>query len=1003
MRTYRVIAAAIVLWGFVSSPAPASAQTAANSGQIVGQAVDTTGAAIAGADIAARSVDTNLVRRATSDNAGRYALSGLPLGTYNVTATARGFEPRTAQAIVTLGGSARANFAMMIAGVSESVQVGARNASLEPTGTQGKAVLTDLQLQNLPAAGRRVRSLFLLTPSTQVEPECGGFAISGQKGLFTNINVDGGDYTNTHWCGHVEFSPTFSIEALQEFQVLRSTFSAEFGRSTGGIINMSTKSGTNLLRGTGFYLFRNDAMTKDDPFGRQAIGVGQQFGGSAGGAIRKDRTFFFVAPEVQLNTKPVQILYTALDAQNLRTSAAAQQLLAIAPEQQLNALSQSQSVVTRIDHHVADHHMLMGRFDYIRNRVTDNVGSVVMSQGLGADSITNRALSNQVLLTNRNDVTGMLQLSSVLSSRFINEARAQVTHEFRPWNTSGSGPEVTLRNAGATVAIYGPQATGLSYGNIGYRFSDVRYQFVDNLSFVTGAHTAKVGVDSNLVNGKTTFNPGSNGIYTFNTLADFAARKPFDYRQFGGSGSLDTTIQQLAFYVQDEWRVRPGLTISPGLRYEMAYLPDYLPPTVEANRFPLATAIPDDRDLLAPRLGLTWDPANNGKTVIRAAAGVFYASPYMPVFEQSMLSNGGNPELSSLVIIPTTTNANAVADAFRTFGIDLASANAGSLPVFTTAQLNQLAALDSRIGQTVNYIDPAFRLPRAVHMRIALERQLARGIVASVDFTNINTSRIARVRNVNLTAPVPDATGRPVYTAARPYGPQFGIVQVTEPTAHSNYHGMTASLSAKRRLVAFDVYYTLGYSRSQDDTERGISSVVFDDAYNLASEYSWSNIDQRHQVAANGIAYLPKQLEFSATLRANTGRPFTALVGADLNRDGVLRDRPLVGGEILPRNSFRNKGFSQVDIRIQRGIALGGARRATLSLELFNLLNSANVEIGSANMVYGAGTVLQNGALLTPAPPVTFGQVKDTNGNYLLNSTLRTAPFQAQLGVRFTF
>jgi hypothetical protein len=435
----------------------------------------------------------------------------------------------------------------------------------------------------------------------------------------------------------------------------------------------------------------------------------------------------------------------------------------------------------------------------------------------------------------------------------------------------------------------------------------------------------------------------------------------------------------------------------------MAYLPDYQRATVPANRFPLATSIPDDKELIAPRLGLVWDPANDGRTVVRAAGGIFYASPYMPVFEQSILGNGGNPELSSLVIVPTTTNPNAVADAFRAFGIDLASASADNLPVLTAAQLNQLSAPESRIGQTINYIDPAFRLPRAVHTRVAVERQLARGIVASVDFTNINTSRIARVRNINLTAPVPDATGRPVYTSARPYGPQFGVVQVTESTARSNYHGMTASLSAKRRLVAVDLYYTLGYSRSADDTERGISSVVFDDAYNLANEYSWSNIDQRHQFAGNVLVYLPKAVELSGTVRVNSGRPFSAQAGSDLNRDGVLRDRPVIDGVVVPRNTFRNLGFSQVDLRVQRGFAAGGGRRATVSLELFNVLNAANVEIGSANMVYGAGTVVQNGALVNQAPPATFGQIKDANGHYLLNSTLRTAPFQAQLGIRFQF
>jgi hypothetical protein len=992
---------AVVLWGLASLPAPVLAQAAANSGQIVGQIADSTGAAIVGAQVTARSEDTNLVRRATSDAAGRYAISLLPLGSFDVGVEAAGLESAKQTVVVRTGAAVSANFTLKVAGVAESLQVPA--GSVETMGSQGKAVLTDLQLQTLPAAGRRVRSLFLFTPATQIEPECGGFAISGQKGVYTNINVDGGDYTNTHWCGHVEFSPTFSIEALQEFQVIRSIFSAEYGRSTGGIINMSTRSGTNMLRGTGFYLFRNDALTTTDPFGRQPIGVGQQFGGSLGGALKKDRTFFFLAPEFQRNTKPVQVLYTALDAQNLRGSAAAQTLLDVAPEGDTDALSQSESVVARVDHHMGERHTLMTRFDYVRNRVTDNVGSVVMSQGLGADSISNRALSNQALLTNRNDLTGAVQLSSVLSARFFNEARAQITHEYRPWNNGTGGPEVTVRNAGATVAIYGPQATGLSYGNIGYRFSDVRMQVVDNVSFVTGAHTAKVGVDLDTVNGTTTFNPGANGIYTFNSLSDYTARKAFQYQQFGGSGDVDARISQIAFYAQDEWRLRPGLTISPGLRYEQAYLPGYATPTVPGNRFPLATSIPDDRDLIAPRLGIVWDPTNDGRTVIRAAGGLFYAAPYMPALEQSILGNGGNPDLSSAVTITTATNPNAVADAFRAFGIDLATADLGHLPTFTTDQLDQLVAPANRIGQTVNYIDPAFRLPRAAQLRVALERQLGHGVSAGVDFTNVNTSRIARVRNVNLAPPVPDATGRPIYTGARPFAPQFGVVQVTESTAHSNYHGMTASFSARRQLFTVDAYYTLGYSRSADDTERGISGVVFDDAYNLANEYNWSNIDQRHQFAADGIVSLPYRIDLSTTVRFNSGRPYSAQVGTDLNKDGVLRDRPVIDGVVIPRNTYRNTGYSEVDLRAQHSFSLPGQARATLSLELFNLFNAANVEIGSANMVYGPGTVLQNGALVTQAPPATFGQITDANGNYLLNSTLRTAPFQAQLGLRIQF
>jgi hypothetical protein len=993
----------VLAFSITSLPSDLHAQTAANSGQIVGQVLDPSGAFVADVEIRARNTETNYARSTRTDGTGRYALTLLPLGPYEVTASAPGLAPSTQIAVVALGGTATANFDLSVSGIREEVEVSADTLVLDRSSTLSKSVLTDLQVRNLPASGRRIRSLFLLTPSTQIEPECGGFAISGQKGLFTNINVDGGDYSNTHWCGHVEFSPTFSLEALQEFQVLRSTFSAEYGRSTGGIINLATKSGANQTHGTSYYLFRNDSMTKDDPFGRQPIGVGQQFGGSMGGAIKQDKTFFFVAPEFQHNTKPVQVLYTVLDTLRVRNTPGAQALLRVAPEEELTALSESQSIVTRIDHRLNERNNMMGRFDYIRNRVTDNIGGIVVTQGLGADSITNRALSNAALLTNRSDVTGMTQLTTVLSDRLVNEARLQVVREFRPWNESGSGPEVTVRHGGAPVAIYGPQATGLAYGNIGYRFTDMRYQVISNLSMVTGAHTTKFGVDSNLVNGRTTFNPGANGIYTFNSLDDYLARRPFSFQQFAGTGFVDASIHQIAFYAQDEWRVRPGLTISPGLRYEMALLPDYYQATVPQNRFPLATSIPDDKELIAPRLGMAWDIGNAGKTVLRAAGGLFYAPPYMPVFEQSILTNGGNPELSSQVLITTAGNPNAVIDAFRRVGIDLSSAPLNNLPVFTNAQLNQLLAPENRIGQTVNYIDPDFRLPRAVHLRVALERELASGMMAGIDFTSINTSRIARVRNINLASPVPDATGRPIYSTVRPY-PGYGFVQVTEPSARSRYSGMTTSFNVKRPRYAMDVYYTLGWSYSHDDTERGISGIVFDDAFNLENEYSLSNIDQRHQLAANGVFFLPKELEVSATARFNSGRPFSAQAGTDLNRDGVIRDRPVIDGRVIRRNTFTNTGFSDVSLRVQRGFSLpNDSARIIVSAELFNVFDFDNVEIGSANFVYGPGTVLRNGVPGTQAAPANFGQVKDAQGHYLRNSTLRNAPFQAQFGLRLQF
>ena len=421
------------------------------------------------------------------------------------------------------------------------------------------------------------------------------------------------------------------------------------------------------------------------------------------------------------------------------------------------------------------------------------------------------------------------------------------------------------------------------------------------------------------------------------------------------------------------------------------------------NRFPLATRIPDALDLIAPRLGLSWDPGGDGRTVLRAAGGLFYNAPHVPIYEQSIMTNGGNPELSSSVTITTSGNAPAVADAFRSVGVDLASAPLGSLPVFTPQQLNQVVAPENRIGSTVYFVDPNFKLPRAAHFRVAVERQIAKGVLASLDFTNINTTRIARVRNINLEPPVPDATGRPVYSTARPYGPLYGPVNVTESSARSHFQGLTAGLNVNRPRYVVDLYYTLSGTKSHDDLERPVNAIAYNDAYDLDSEYTWANIDQRHQFTAIGLVYLPAQFELSTTLRMNSGRPFTASAGTDLNRDGNLRDRPVIDGVVITRNTYRNSGFSEVNLRLQRGFRLAGSARAIFSLEVFNVLDADNVEVGSTNMVYGAGTVLQNGVPVAVAPPANFGQLRDASGVYYSNSTLRTSPRQAQLGLRFQF
>jgi hypothetical protein len=305
------------------------AQSGANSGQIVGQVLDPTGAAVPSADVTVRNVGTNYSRSVTTDDSGLFAVPQVPLGRYEVSVVVGGFETATQQVDVTVGStvgsSVSATFRLTVGARTEAVEVSA--PSLEPTRAQSTSVLTALQIQNVPTPARRLQNLIWDTPGGQIEPECSGISVAGQKGIFTNVSVDGGDYNTTFCAGTGSFrggsasAPTFNMDALQEFTVTRNIFAAEFGRTAGGIVNLSTRSGTNAYHGTSTYLYRDRNLTANDAFDRPAVARNQQISFTLSGPIARDRTFFFVAPEVQAANKPVSVLYSVLERHLLCGSA----------------------------------------------------------------------------------------------------------------------------------------------------------------------------------------------------------------------------------------------------------------------------------------------------------------------------------------------------------------------------------------------------------------------------------------------------------------------------------------------------------------------------------------------------------------------------------------------------------------------------------------------------------------------------------------------------------
>ena len=957
------------------------AQSGANSGQIIGQVMDPSSAAVSGAEVTVRNKDTNFTRSATTDSAGRFAVSALPLGPYEVSIKASGFQSPAQEAFVTQGITVSSNFNLAMAGKSDSIQVvaTAEDPGMEPSRSAPKSILTDLQIHELPSNGRRLQNLVTQLPATLIEPECSGFSVSGQKGIYANVSVDGGDYDGTWSCGirgRSSSSPTLGFESLQEVQIVRNTFSSEFGRSTGGIIQMSTRSGTNNFHGSAYELVRDGSMASLDSFGRAPVARNNQFGGSFGGPISKDNTFFFIAPEFQRGSKPVSVVYGLTAAQ--RASTAGQALLAASPEETFKAISNWQSVVSRIDHKISDKNNFFGRFDFARVYAEDSPGANALQTSLGLASTTNTAKSN-LLLQPETDYTAFGQLNTMLSPKHLNELRVQFSHDYRPRIYQGSGPQVTVTNVG----VYGPPSSG-SWGNVGFASEDNRYQFIDNFSIITGAHTTKIGVDYQRLAGYADYNQTFNGAYTFSSVDTLLARTPTSYQQFTGTGTVSPVINELGIYIQDEWRILPGVTLSPGLRYEAQFNPNYLPATAPQYRFPLASSIPNDTKMFAPRIGLAWDLGNNGKTVVRAGGGLYFAPTYMSLFAQSILFNGGNPDKAFSISL---NNNAAIQSALQNAGMSLnASTPLNNLPVFNPAQA--FKNLSSFTNLAPSYFDSNFRNPRALQWQGGIEHQIARGVTVSENFTYVATNYVARERDTNLGVPVVDATGRNIYSTPRPYAPTFGRATVTEAAGRSLYRGFTTTLNVRRAKYVVDLYYTRSWNYSYDDVERGFTGLNYADANNIRSEYGNSNIDEPQQFLGNINYSLPFGFQVASSMKFTSGRPINALTGVDSNLDGNVKDRPIINGVMIPRNAYRNNGFKETSLRIQKNFTLPNEKgKISLSAEAFNLFNFHDVWM-AASQNYGTATFLKT---------------KDANGNYVATDAVANDARTIQLGLRFQF
>ena len=1045
----------------------------AGTGGISGVVSDTTGAVVKGATVTLTSKATNQSQTATTNDGGVYSFVLLQPGTFEVKTTSGSFGAVSLNVEVQVGRTTDANVTLGAAGVSAVVEVTAEG--IQTTSNNFDAVQNAAAIQNLPINGRRFQDFVTLTPTAQVDPSRGQISLSGQRGINSNVNVDGVDYNQPFFGGirggeRANAAPTLPQEAVREFQVVAAGYSAEFGRSSGGIVNAVTKSGTNNVRGTLFYLLRPKKLAKANAFAKELafqrltpLGISatlaptqQQFGGSIGGPIVKDKLFYFGSYEQQRFRAPRFVLSSLLVGVPTPTGVNASQAEAFnfyrTQEVGFNQTNDAIALLGKIDWNINDSNRFNVRYNHSRNKALNGVATGETA----LDPTTNNSLSTNGTEEDRSNVV-VAQFISTISPSVINEFRGQFAREIRPRT-----PNALIANINTSNGIYGTR------NFLPTTQFDRRIQFGDNLTMIKGSHTIKFGGEYSNILADQKFGFNQTGVYTFSGLSTnsnasvpvtngqncstagtvcttnspigspgilqaigstrylFAANSStnlatvpflgrFDttsarYNQQVGNLLANFTIKELSFFGQDAWRIRPNFTLNFGLRYEKQYNP-----TAEANNssvlslirstvFPIfgktvdPATIPDSPNEFAPRVGFAWDPKNNGKTVIRAYAGEYFArtpgivlaGPFNNFrnpagdlsvtlgstafnatgFNQAAF-DAANPQYVAIVG-GTGFTPNTVYRQLAIAGINLNSSALTGLPTLTTAQLstitNSILAATTNppanlgIFQGANFtgISSNFRNPQSFQFGGGGEHEMWKDIILGLDFSYVNTSNLERNRDINLPAPtgVDPVSGRIlVNRASRPLT-NIGSIQLRDSSARSLYRALTFRINVNKKWMRLSAFYTLSRSTSDDDNERDAGGVLYDNPYNFTTEYYNSRLDRRHQFVANPLFYLPYGIELTSAIRIRSGSPVNTLIGSDLNGDGNSNERPFfTPGVEIPRNYFTNRSLYDVDLRVQKGLKFGESRRLVLSAEFFNVFNRSNTQFsGSATTNYCPST-----------------------------------------------
>jgi hypothetical protein len=930
-------AVAVVL--LLASGSSAIAQTL-DRAEINGTIRDETGAALAGVGVTLRETKTGFERTVVTGGDGRYSAPLMPLGVYVVRAERPGFSGAESEPLVlTVGQALVVNVMMRIAGLTETVSVSAAGDTAPALGM----VIDADALSRLMINGRDYRDLALLSPTARSTTGTRGtFRVAGQPGDYLALNVDGADFTNNlfgEFLGSLERRNfTIPLEAVQELEVSAGSLGVESGRSNGGLVNVVTKSGGNQRRGSFAHLLRHHALTADDAFGNAPVGLVRHIvGGSLGGPIVADQTFYFGAADVQRQTTPIAVKFARPVTGLAVPEVGIADLGAL--EGQYPRRENVTAILGKVDHMMTARQRLSVRGSFSRS-----YGSNIA----GGAALLSQAPSN--LETFRNDGLSIVaSLSSSVGTRLFLETKFQTSRETRPRNPQAGGPQVQISDTGTFGgALFLPSTQDM-----------YRYQAFQNVVYVREKHHVTLGADYNAFNTRNNaFALGLNGAYTFPSLEAFIARQPLLYAQnFGLNGYtaheaalLESFWQhEAAAYLQDRFRPTPRVTIGLGLRYDVQINPQPQAPIagsrvpvgmpvivgnqVQLTYAPVPQGIPHDRNNWGPRTDVAYQLPGDGLTIVKGSAGLYYGRTPMIYFP---LRGAG------------VTSTTLFAPASR-FGV--------TFPQVLPSAIAPGSALATLVGPpAISYVDPEFGNPRVLQLTASLTRRVA-GMSLETGYI-LSESRNLRVGGFrstswdrNLAPPTRfDQFGRAVaiLAAGRP-DPTIAQANALASFGRGRYQALLISLG-KPMTNGWQFYgsYTLAKSIGNGSTERDTEALFGpSDPFNPAADAGINELDERHQLKSYLVLALPLDITLASTWSAGSGLAFPVYSPTDLNGDGVTNDglhpdRPVVDGQLLPRFPFHQPAWVTWDFRAAKGVPLTTGVRLQFMLDVFNLLNTRN-------------------------------------------------------------